>query len=132
MPYQINLVDSARRHWIDGQELLKARRAQTAGYHFGFAAECAIKTALYKHNIIPRGDDRRDDPYWVHFPKLRTLLVRDGKGRLSQKLYDLISHGSFMQDWDTDIRYAADGSVDTSRAMKWRDQADAVFGIVFY
>src|SRR5713101_2402491 len=106
-------------------------RAHAAGYHFGFAAECALKTVLYKHNI-PRGDDRRDDPYWAHFPELRTLLIRDGRGRLSQKLYSLISRGSFMQDWDTDIRYAADGSVDATRAIQWRDQADAVIGIVFY
>jgi|SRR5260370_948533 len=88
MPYQINLASSAKRHWHDGQELLNARRAHAAGYHFGFAAECAIKTVLYKYNI-PRGDDRRDDPYWAHFPELRTLLIRDGRGRLSQKLYSL-------------------------------------------
>lgn len=131
MSYEINLAASAQRHWQDGKELLKARRNQAAGYHFGFAAECAIKSILYKHNI-PRREDRRDDPYWAHFPELRTLLIRDGKGRLTQQLYSIISHGSFMRDWDTDIRYAANGSVGEPRAALWRDQADKVIGIVFY
>jgi hypothetical protein len=131
MAYQIDLPASARRHWHDGCKLLKARRAQAAGYHFGFAAECAVKSIFYRYKI-PRSNERRDDPYWAHFPDLRTQLIRDGKGRLSDKLYHLISQESFMQGWDTNIRYAADGSVDEPRAARWRDQADAIFGLVFY
>jgi hypothetical protein len=127
MAYRIDLPAAARRHWHDGCQLLQARRAQAAGYHFGYAAECAVKSVLYKHNI-----PRRNDPYWAHFPDLRTLLIRDGKGRLSQRLYNLISQSSFMQEWDTDIRYATDGSVDEPRATRWRDQADAIFGLIFY
>jgi hypothetical protein len=131
MAYKLDLSASALRHWHDGQHLLKAGRVQAAGYHFGFSAECTIKSILYRHGI-PRREDRRDDPYWAHFPDLRTLLIRDGKGRLSQKLYDLVSHGSFMQEWNTDIRYAADGSVDEQRATRWREQADKLIGLVFY
>ncbi len=131
MAYQINLAASAQRHWHDGRHLLDAKRAQAAGYHFGFAAECAIKSVLYKHNI-PRHADRREDPYWAHFPDLRTILIRDGKGRLSQRLYEVIAKGSFMQEWDTDIRYAVNGSVSEARASRWRDQADEVIGLVFY
>lgn len=131
MAYRLDFGASARRHWLDGKQLLAARRAQAAGYHFGFAAECAVKSILYKHNI-PQGADRREDPYWAHFPELRTILLRDGKGRLPQKLYDVIAKASFMQEWDTDIRYAMDGSISEERASKWRDQADEVIGIVFY
>lgn len=131
MPYRIDLAASAKRHWDDGQNLLAARRPQTAGYHFGYAAECAVKSVLYAYRI-PRREDRRNDAYWAHFPELRTLLIRDGKGRLSQKLYDLIAQGSFMQEWDTDIRYAENGSVNEQRATRWRDQADEVIGIIFY
>lgn len=131
MAYQIDLAASAKRHWDDGQNLLGAKRAQAAGYHFGFAAECAVKSVLYKHTV-PRGEDRRSDPYWAHFPELRILLIRDGKGRLPQQLYNVIAHGSFMQEWDTDIRYASNGAVDEPRAVRWRDQADSVIGLVFY
>lgn len=115
----------------DGNALLRTRRFQSAGYHFGYAAECAIKSTLYRHGI-PRRENRRNDPYWAHFPELRTFLIRDGKGRLPQKLYDPIAHSSFMQYWDTDIRYAKNGSVQERRAMSWREQADRIFGLAFY
>ena len=36
-----------------------------------------------------------------------------------------------MQEWDTDIRYAVNGSVSEARASRWRDQADEVIGLVF-
>ena len=131
MAYNIDLTASAKRHFRDGETLLVAKSAQHAGYHFGFAAECALKSVLYRHNL-PRHAERRADPYWAHFPELRTLLIRDGRGRLQQKLYDVVAHGSFMQLWDTDIRYASDRSVDEPHARKWREQADQIFGLVFY
>jgi hypothetical protein len=131
MDYEIDLVASAKRHFVDGETLLKAKSSQHAGYHFGFAAECALKSVLFAHSL-PRRDDRRSDPYWAHFPELRRLLLRDGKGRLPQKLYDVIAHGSFLQHWDTDIRYAANKSVDAERASAWRGQADSIFGLIFF
>ena len=131
MAYKLDLAASSLRHFRDGETLLKAKSAQHAGYHFGFATECALKSVLKVHTF-PRKEDRRSDPYWAHFPELRTLLVRDGKGRLQQRLYELIAHDSFMQNWDTDMRYAEDRSVDEERAQKWKDQADSVIGCIFY
>jgi hypothetical protein len=131
MAYQIDLIASAKRHWLDAEMLLKLKRAQCAGYHYGYSAECGLKSVLFRHNI-PRREDRRNDPYWAHFPELRTLLIRDGRGRLPQKLYQLLAHASFMQNWDTDIRYATDHAVDEERASLWREQADAILGVIFY
>lgn len=131
MTYSIDLPASAKRHWEDGTQLLSVRRSHAAGYHFGYAAECAIKSVLFKHGL-PKPSDRRQDPYWAHFPALRTLLVRDGKGRLSQKLYDVIAEGSFMQEWDTDMRYATNGSVTPEQAERWKMQSDKLIGIIFY
>jgi hypothetical protein len=131
MDYEIDLISSARRHFGDGDSLLEAKSAQHAGYHYGFAAECALKSVLF-HYQIPRPDERRGDPFWAHFPQLRTLLITSGKGRFSRKLYDLICHGNFMQYWDTDIRYAKNQSVSEERAKQWRKQADEVFGILFF
>lgn len=131
MAYNIDLVASANRHFRDGDTLLSARSAQHAGYHFGFAAECAIKSILFRHHM-PRHDDRRENPFWAHFPELKTLLIRDGRGRLQQKLYDVIADGAFMQYWNTDIRYASDRSVDEPRATNWRNQADRVIGLIYY
>ena len=131
MGYEIDLVSSARRHFSDGDSLLKAKSPQHAGYHFGFAAECALKSVLFQHGV-PRSPERRLDPFWAHFPELRNLLVTSGKGRFPRKLYELVAHGAFMQHWDTDIRYAANQSVNVDRATEWRRQADEVFGIVFF
>jgi hypothetical protein len=131
MDYEIDLAASAKRHFADGDSLLRAKSSQHAGYHFGFAAECALKSVLFTHNV-PRRSDRRSDPFWAHFPELRTLLVRDGKGRLPRRLYDVISHGAFLQFWDTDIRYAANHSVSADRASAWRKHADEIFGLIFF
>jgi hypothetical protein len=131
MAYRIDLAASAKRHFRDGEVLLKAKSAQHAGYHFGFAAECALKSEMPTHAFPPK-EDRRTDPFWAHFPELRALLVRDGNGRFKRKLYELIAHDSFMQGWDTDMRYAADHSVDEVRALKWKDQVDRLFGVIFF
>jgi hypothetical protein len=131
MAYQIDLSAAAKRHWFDAETLLTSKRAQSAGYHYGYAVECALKSVLYRHNI-PRQADRRNDPYWAHFPELRTLLIRDGKGRLPQRIYNLIAQGAFMQYWDTDIRYAIDRAVDEQQANRWRKEADKILGIVYY
>jgi hypothetical protein len=131
MAYRIDFSASAKRHWLDAEMLLKSKRAQCAGYHYGYAAECVLKSVLYIHHL-PRREDRRNDPYWAHFPELRTLLIRDGRGRLPQKLYQLIAQASFTQYWDTDIRYATDHAVDEDRANLWRKQAETIFGIIFY
>jgi hypothetical protein len=131
MAYQLDLSASAKRHFLDGDKLLAAKSSQHAGYHYGFAAECAIKS-LFNYRTFPRYGNRRSDPLWAHFPELRTLLIRDGRGRLKQKLYDVIAHGSFMQDWNTDIRYASNQSVDEPTARIWREQANQIFGLVFF
>ena len=131
MAYEIDLVSSAKRHFADGDSLLKAKSPQHAGYHYGFAAECALKSVLFQHGV-PRPSERRLNPFWAHFPELRTLLVTSAKGRFPRKLYDAVAHGAFMQHWDTDIRYAANQSVNADRATEWRKQADEVFGIVFF
>jgi hypothetical protein len=131
MDYKIDLGASAKRHFTDGDSLLRAKSPQHAGYHYGFAAECALKSVLYKHHL-PRREDRRRDPFWAHFPSLRTLLLTDGKGRFPGKLYNIVAHGAFMQNWDTDIRYAANKSIDAETADAWRKQADELFGAIFY
>jgi hypothetical protein len=131
MTYEVDFAASARRHWTDADKLLELKRIQNAGYHYGFAAECALKSVMRDHGI-PHSEDRRSDPFWAHFPDLRTLLIRDGKGRLPQRLYNLIAHGSFLQFWHTDMRYAKDHSVEEARVSQWRDQADKIFGLVFF
>jgi hypothetical protein len=131
MAYTINLPQAAQRHMRDGNTLLASKSAQHAGYHFGFAIECAIKSVLFRYGFRS-AETRRSDPYWAHFPALRTLLLRDGRGRLSQKLYDAVSHDSFMQNWDTDMRYASNQAVSEEQARKWQAQAADVFGLVFF
>ncbi|NEX21951.1 hypothetical protein G3480_16835 [Thiorhodococcus mannitoliphagus] len=62
MAYDIHLEQSANRHYCDAKLLMDKQRFDTAGYHFGIAAECAIKHLMRNAGV------RADDPaIWKHF-----------------------------------------------------------------
>lgn len=77
MPPDIDLSAAAQRHFIDAKHLHANKKYDNAGYHFGWAAECAVKSLLQKSGIFDG-----DAVMWAHFPKLRALaaIARQGRG----------------------------------------------------
>lgn len=121
--YKINLANSAQRHYLAAELLFPTERKDVAGYLFGIAAECAIKQIMSRSGIRPLDpQSRRDDPFFAHFPQMKALLRNKISGRNSQILLRFIET-SFMQDWDTDMRYAPSGDIDFKWVERWREHA---------
>ena len=80
MTYQQNLSKSAHRHF-QAAELLYAdmtvhrKHKPVAGYLYGIAGELAVKKLMQKSGIKELDKkERRSDPYYKHFPELKTLI----------------------------------------------------------
>lgn len=125
MTFSIEMSGAAQRHYCDGCKLLDDNRTDNAGYHFGLAAECAIKGFLQGAGI--RDDD---SAMWEHFPKLKPVALQSIHGRSAAPVRRLLEHDNFMQRWDIRMRYAKTGSIDRPTAERWRDQANEAMGLL--
>lgn len=120
--YKIDLINAAERHYSAGEYLYSdTHRKDVAGYLYGIAAECAVKE-LMRRSGIKRLANRRDDPFFAHFPNLKTLLRNRIHGRNSQVILRFIED-SFMQEWDVAMRYAPSGDIALRKVERWREQA---------
>jgi len=132
MAYGSDFSASARRH-LEAAHVLydEERRRDVAGYVYGIAAECAVK-ALMREAGLPAltKDKRREDPYYAHFPELKTLLRDLQLGRRATTLMRFISDPNFMSQWDTGMRYCKADDIDRSWVDRWRNQAKDVVGAI--
>lgn len=125
MAYLTDMNDAATRHYHDGRKLLDDNRIDNAGYHFGLAAECAIKSLLQRASV--RDDD---SAMWEHFPDLKSVALQSIHGRSAAPVRRLIERDNFMQRWAISMRYAKTGSIDRPTAERWRDHADEAMGLL--
>jgi hypothetical protein len=124
MAFSTDLRAAARRHRDAADALFdEARTKAVAGYLYGIAAECAVKAMMEDVGMRPDRSNRDGDPFFKHFPELRTLLRDHGQGRLTKTLRNLIDNDQFMQYWDTKMRYAPGRDVQSDWIEKWREQA---------
>lgn len=125
MAYTIDMEEAAGRHYHDGCKLLKDNRLDNAGYHFGLAAECAIKGLL---QLMGVRDD--EDVMRVHFPIMRGLALQVIGGRSATAIRSILERDNFLQRWDIRMRYATNGNVDSRTADTWRNNANEVIGLL--
>lgn len=125
-----NLLAAARRHreaadaLFDDREPTGGKHRAVCGYLYGIAAECAVKAMMHAAGLRPLDpSERRDDPFFAHFPNLRTLLRDQQPPRRSRALSTLIDDDQFMSQWDTAMRYAPGSEVKPEWVQRWRDQA---------
>lgn len=124
MAYTPDLASSARRHLRAAQELVDGKkRIDVAGYLFGIAAECAIKAMMIESGMRP-GDSRRDDPFYAHFPQLRTMLRDSLSGRKASQISRFVFDDKFMSAWDTDMRYSHGRDIKEAWVVAWKKQAE--------
>lgn len=128
MGYRTNMTASARRHLEAADNLLPGVRSDIAGYLFGIAAECAIKAMMLDCGLRPKENgSRRGDPFFAHFPELRTMLRDTLRSRSAGTLARFIQDDRFMSHWSTDMRYCAASDVKKTWVTSWSRQArDAV------
>lgn len=104
-------------------ELDAGPRRDVAGYLYGIAAECAIKAMMLDVGMRPDSETSSGDPFFVHFPKLKTM-VRDGlQGRRGTPLLKYIEDDSFLSNWAIRMRYCHGREIDSRWVDQWAKQA---------
>lgn len=136
MPYSHDYQKSARRHLRAADELyaLDAPGSQpgakaVAGYLYGLAGELAVKQMMLQSGMRPLdADQRRNDPYYKHFPELRMLLRDAASGRRSGVLLQIALNDQTFQAWSTDMRYAPTNEIRNGSVDRWQQDAKKLVG----
>lgn len=72
----------------------------------------------------PLNKDRRgDDPFYAHFPELRSRLLFTLAGRRSGELRKIAETAALFQNWDTDMRYAPTADIAPAWVESWKTSA---------
>lgn len=137
MSYGQDLQGSARRHLRAATEVHQVVGAGTqpgckavAGYLYGLAGELAVKSLMRKSGMAPLPPERRrDDPYYAHFPELKTRLRDMAQGRRSGELL-AIANSSHFNNWSTDMRYAPTADIQSGWIDAWRASAHSLVEIM--
>jgi hypothetical protein len=96
-----------------------------AGYLYGISAELAVKVIMSASGMKPMAaDEKRNDPFYAHFPKLKTLLRDTATGRRSGELYQLATNDSLFQNWCTNMRYAPTSEIKDAWIETWKNSAE--------
>lgn len=130
MAYGKDLRGSARRHLKAATELdvVNSAGAQpgcraVAGYLYGLAGELAVKEMMRNSGMTPLPpSERRADPYFAHFPELKSLLRDTAQGRRSGELLEIAKSNDF-QHWNTNMRYAPTANLSPGWLTAWKESA---------
>jgi hypothetical protein len=131
MAYRQDLSNSARRHLRAANELYSSTSAGSqpgckavAGYLYGLSGELAIKAIMGKSGMAPLAkEQRREDPFYAHFPELKTRLLDAVQGRRSGELRTIAESPTLFQNWDTEMRYAPTDDISNSWIDAWKASA---------
>ncbi len=131
MPFATDMPAAARRHFAAAEELNAGTRNDVAGYLYGIAAECAIKAMMLDAGLRPASEHKtQGDPFFAHFPDLRTMLRDSLKGRISSPLIGYVNSDRFMNNWSTRMRYCHGREVKSQWVSAWAEQAKQAVGAI--
>src|SRR5260370_40637662 len=106
MAFTPSLVAAAHRHRAAAAVLESGSRRDVAGYLYGIAAECAVKALMLEAGLRPvQQSNTSGDPFFAHFPELRTLLRERQLGRIGSRLVRYINDDSFMNHLNLRMLY---------------------------
>ncbi|WP_258593176.1 hypothetical protein [Mesorhizobium sp. AR07] len=118
--YPTNMRAAAHRHLNAGNELSNTHRKDVAGYLFGIAAECALKSLMQSLGIKPLAREYRwNDPFYAHFKELKTLIRDHSEGRKHHDLLKYANDGRFMEHWDVTMRYSDGKLIEDAWVTLW-------------
>jgi hypothetical protein len=124
-----NYSDAAARHWNDGKYLHDAARNDNADQLFGFAAECALKSAIVGMSAskdpgeVQKGYRHHIDELWGRAPVQQ--LSKNFPG-----LASLLKQPNPFVDWSVDQRYFASGTVNSEQINIHRSMTQRLFSAV--
>lgn len=73
--------------------------------------------------MMPAEADRHDDPFFAHFPGLKTMLAT-AQGRRAGELRKLSEDPRLFQNWDIAMRYAPTKDISANWVESWRASAE--------
>jgi hypothetical protein len=120
------MLEAAQRHYTDGVLLLTHKRHDNAGYHFGLAAECALK-----HGMLQAGVREDEDAHWKHFPPLTEHTLQAIQNRRAAPIRAMLESKTFMQGWKIGMRYAKNGSALAEVAERWKNDANNALALLY-
>ena len=132
MAYSQDMRKAAHRHLRAAQILHGQAGAgdqpgckAVAGYLFGATAgELAVKELMRYSGMNPLPlADRRDDPFFAHFPELKRMLST-AKGRRSVELRRFSEDSNLFQNWDIAMRYAPTKDINANWVETWKVSAE--------
>lgn len=131
MAFAPNMPAASRRHCLAADHLTEGGRDDVAGYLYGISAECAVKAMMLAAGLRPLpATERRSDPFYAHFPELRTMLRDRLQGRQGTVLRRFIEDNKFMAQWDTKMRYCKGSDIDKKWVKAWKDQAHQIVAAI--
>jgi hypothetical protein len=138
LPYRKDLSSAARRHLKGAQILYKSTSAgaqpgsaAVAGYLFGLAGELALKQMMRSSGMTELPvEQRRDDPFFAHFPALKGLLATRIHGRRSGELRRFAENRGLFSNWSTEMRYAPTADVAEDWIAKWKASAEELVSLM--
>ena len=96
-----------------------------AGYLFGLAGELAVKQMMSASGMRELSSShRRDDPFFAHFPELKTHLARTAQGRRWGELRTFAEDPKLFRNWNTDMRYAPTADINAEWVDGWKVSAE--------
>lgn len=118
----------AERHWRAAEVLFKLDTPgdqpggkAVAGYLYGLAAEMAVKQMMCAAGFRPLPPERRrEDPFFQHFPILRTQLSMCANGRRGGTLRQAALTAEHFTDWDIAMRYRDTSQIAEAAVERWR------------
>ncbi len=119
MPHSYS--QSALRHFRDAEHLAAAESLHGACYLIGYAAECAIKSAVEATRPATHA------PH-THLPELVERAKRVLHGRRQQAILAVFKKANFMAGWTTSLRYEADQTAEQEQYGVWREDASRIIG----
>jgi hypothetical protein len=72
---------------------------------------------------FPTGAMRKENPFYAHFPELRTMLRDFIRGRSGSPLVNYILDDRFMREWSTKMRYSHGKDIREQWIQDWATQA---------
>lgn len=132
MAYKQDVRKSARRHFRSAQVLYQHAGSgdqpgcrAVAGYLFGIAGELAVKELMRSSGMRPLPEaNRRDDPFFAHFPVLKSMLAKLAQGRRYGELRKLAEDPRLFQNWDIEMRYAPTEDISADWVDSWKASAE--------
>jgi hypothetical protein len=134
MPYGQDYAGSARRHFAAANDLndsdnhsKKRGNKAVAGYLFGLTGELALKQMMSESGMRPlSAKQRQNDPFYAHFPYLKSRLRDVASGRRSGELLTHARNDRLFEHWNTDMRYAPTTEVTPDWVSSWKTQAKSL------